>query len=144
MTRILELRTDARLIFAHFIERQPQSSHCLFVLQQFLNRQTRLLHLIIDLQNGQVVGLAKQERHGFEELCIDLAHLDVFTDCICHSQRIGQLFGLIGAEGHMLQPHHCTEVATQRVVAGVVATRTEERVAKFHITIVEEIGISIL
>ena len=139
VARAFKLRTDASLCFAHFIEFIPHLSQCFLVLQQFLKWQSTLLHHVIHLHNRQIVGLAEEERHGFEQLCIDYLQFAVFPDFIGQEQGIAQLLGFIGTKRHVLQPHHSAEVTAQRVVAGVVATRAEQRVAKHSVAIVEKL-----
>ena len=137
----LELRTDACLLFAHFIEIPPNLCQRLLVLQQATDRQTRLLNLIVDLEDGEVVWLTKQEGYRIEHLIIELTHLVIFADFIGNDQGITQLFGLVCAKGNRLQPHHCAEVTPQFLGTGIVPARTEERVAELHVLVVQKIGI---
>ena len=43
---------------------------------------------------------------------------------------------MVHAEGYALQPHHTSEILFKHVVAGIMATRTEEAIGKGHFLIV--------
>ena len=135
---MLELRTNSGLIFADFIEIFLYRSQCFLVFQQLFQGNSRFLHLVVNLQDGQVVGFSEQEGHRLEQLCIALAKVAIFADFIGQNECVAQLCGLVGTEGHVLQPHHRAEVVAERVGAGVVASRTEERVGEFGRLIVEK------
>ena len=108
------------------------------VFQQFFDGQPDFLNFVIDLQNGEVVGLAKQEGHRLEKLLINVAQFIAFSNDIGENQGVLQLLELFGAKRNVLQPHHRTEITTEGFVARVVASRTEERIGKFHESIVEK------
>ena len=141
---ILELGTYARLLLGYLLNGLP---HLVVV---FLARDDafcvfpRLLHLVVDLQDGDIVGLAHQEGDGFEEGVIQLLDARVAANGFGHKECRLELRLDIGAEVHVLKPHHRAEVALDSLGTGVVAAWAEERIAVHHILIAQEVGISVL
>ena len=89
------------------------------------------------MQDGHVVRSAEEPRHRLADLPVEAAHRCVAARQFGQHDGRAELLGLVGAKGYRLQPHHAAEVPLQRVVAGVVASRTEQRVSEGHVRIAQ-------
>ena len=140
----LELRTDARLLLGGLLDGCTHLGKVFLARNDGLGGLSRLLQLVVDLQDGDVVGLAHQEGDGFEEGVVEFLDARVAAHNLGHEQRRLELLFLVGSEVHTLQPHHGAEVAFDFLGTGVMAARSVERIGVFHILVVKELGIVVL
>ena len=101
------------------------------------------LHLVVDLQDGDIVGLAHEESDGFEECVIQFLDTRVSAHNFRHQQCRLELRLDICTEVHILQPHHSAEVALDFLGASVMSAWAEQRIAISHILIVQEVRIAV-
>ena len=136
MTGLFELRTDACLLVADFLEVLLQLTHSLLIIEQLFHRLTGLLHFGNHLWDTEVVGLAHQIGEQLVQLVVHSLQLWVVHHRIGDHNGSIYLVVVPHAEGHGLQPHHASEVFLQYMVAGVVTTGAEQTVGECDVLIV--------
>ena len=125
---MLELRTQARLLFRHLVDSAVSSSEVV----------GRFLHDLPCLHDAHVVGATHQPGQRFADVIIELGEQGRFADSLGQNAHLGHVCEIIGLEGNGLQPHHRAEVALQTVIACIVATWTEQAVGELCIRIAQE------
>ena len=110
---LLELRADACLLVADFLERSGDLADGLVIVEQVFHLQSGLLHLGHHLDQTEIVMLAHEEGDELVERVVFLLSFLVEFQGACLLYCGQHLALVIHAEGNGLEPHHAPEVALQ-------------------------------
>ena len=130
MAGLLELRTYASLLVTYLVKCLSQFGNLLVVVQQFVHRHACLVNLSHHLYQTQVIVLTHQKGDKVVNLVVFLACLLKQFHGKCHLYSLLNFGFVVQTHGGGLQPHHTTEVAFQRVTAGVVTTSAEKTIGE--------------
>ena len=104
------------------LQHGAQCLKLLLVVENLRERTAAILDFVIHLQDAHIVGHTHQVGDRCRQVFVHLGQCGIFANDVSQHQCLLQLIVDIGTEGYVLQPHHGTEVALQRLVAGIVAT----------------------
>ena len=88
------------MFLSHLVNAFGHVCHQIPIGEYFLWRLA--LHQVVNLHDGDVVGLAEEESDGLEESVVGAFYLWVAANGVGNEQSTFQLVGLVGAKGHAL------------------------------------------